>query len=189
MFCNILLTSFLQKIATKYRWSERGDVLIFLNGVAEITQLANKLKEYAESSGRWIILMLHSTLAVKEQNKVFDLSPPGVRKVILSTNIAEASVTIDEVRFVIDSGKVNINYYDPKSRLTKLVEQYISKASADQRKGRAGRTGPGVAWRLYSEDHYNEMHDFSLAEIQRSNLESLVLQILNTKLGCKMTFH
>ena len=103
--------------------------------MAEISQLANALKEYAEASQRWIILMLHSTLSVKEQNKVFDISPTGVRKVILSTNIAEASVTIDEIRFVIDSGRANVNYYDPKLRVTKLVDQYISKASADQRKG------------------------------------------------------
>ncbi|KAE9553890.1 hypothetical protein FO519_002879 [Halicephalobus sp. NKZ332] len=173
----------LDGIATKYPWAERGDVLIFLNGMSEISQLAKALKEYAEASQRWIILMLHSTLSVKEQNKVFDLSPSGVRKVILSTNIAEASVTIDEIRFVIDSGRANVNYYDPKLRVTKLVDQYISKASADQRKGRAGRTGPGVCFRLYSEDQYNQMQDFSSAEIQRANLETLILQILNTKLG------
>uniref|UniRef100_A0A914QTQ4 Helicase C-terminal domain-containing protein n=1 Tax=Panagrolaimus davidi TaxID=227884 RepID=A0A914QTQ4_9BILA len=127
--------------------------------------------------------MLHSTLSVKEQNKVFDISPPGVRKVILSTNIAEASVTIDEVRFVIDSGKANLNYYNPKIRVTKLVTELISKASANQRKGRAGRTGPGICFRLYSEEQYEAMKDFTPSEINRSSLETLVLQILNMKLG------
>uniref|UniRef100_A0AC35FSG0 ATP-dependent RNA helicase DHX34 n=1 Tax=Panagrolaimus sp. PS1159 TaxID=55785 RepID=A0AC35FSG0_9BILA len=173
----------LDSIATKYSWSERGDVLVFLNGIAEISKCAEALKEYAEASRRWIILMLHSTLSVKEQNKVFDISPPGVRKVILSTNIAEASVTIDEVRFVIDSGKANLNYYNPKIRVTKLVTELISKASANQRKGRAGRTGPGICFRLYSEEQYDAMKDFTPSEINRSSLETLVLQILNMKLG------
>ncbi|EPB65300.1 helicase protein, partial [Ancylostoma ceylanicum] len=85
--------------------TERGDALIFLNGVAEITTVAEALKTYAELTKAWIILMLHSTLSVEEQDKVFDVAPSGVRKCILSTNIAETSVTIDGIRFVIDSGK------------------------------------------------------------------------------------
>uniref|UniRef100_A0A1I7WZ41 Helicase C-terminal domain-containing protein n=1 Tax=Heterorhabditis bacteriophora TaxID=37862 RepID=A0A1I7WZ41_HETBA len=85
--------------------TERGDALIFLNGVAEISTVAEALKTYAELTKGWIILMLHSTLSVEEQDKVFDVAPTGIRKCILSTNIAETSVTIDGIRFVIDSGK------------------------------------------------------------------------------------
>lgn len=130
----------LQMIDKKYPSAERGDLLIFLNGISEMSILAESLKEYAEFSKRWIILMLHSTLSVEEQNKVFDVAPSGSRKCIISTNIAETSVTIDEIRFVIDSGKVNQIRYDSISRSQRLGECWVSKASAEQRKGRAGRT-------------------------------------------------
>ncbi|GMS97288.1 hypothetical protein PENTCL1PPCAC_19463, partial [Pristionchus entomophagus] len=94
-------------------------------------------KTYAEYTKGWIILLLHSTLSQEEQDKVFDVAPPGVRKCILSTNIAETSVTIDGIRFVIDSGKVNLikSRVDPESRIQKLSEFWMSKASANQRKG------------------------------------------------------
>lgn len=127
-------------IDTKYPSTERGDLLIFLNGISEMSILAEALKDYAEFSKKWIILLLHSTLSVEEQNKVFDVSPNGVRKAIISTNIAETSVTIDEIRFVIDSGKVNQIRYDSLARSQRLGECWVSKASAEQRKGRAGRT-------------------------------------------------
>ncbi|EYC14513.1 hypothetical protein Y032_0040g249 [Ancylostoma ceylanicum] len=108
--------------------TERGDALIFLNGVAEITTVAEALKTYAELTKAWIILMLHSTLSVEEQDKVFDVAPSGVRKCILSTNIAETSVTIDGIRFVIDSGKIlgrlaHIVVHDPFS----INNNYSSK--------------------------------------------------------------
>nr|CAD2174188.1 unnamed protein product [Meloidogyne enterolobii] len=169
----------LQLIDKKYKSSERGDVLIFLNGISEISIIAEACKEYAEFTKKWIILILHSTLSVEEQQKVFDLAPVGIRKCILSTNIAETSVTIDEVRFVIDSGKENLMVYDPSIRTHKLAETWISKASANQRKGRAGRTGPGVCFRLYSEEEFSKMEDFTLPEIKRVSLDTLILQILD----------
>ncbi|CAK5089498.1 unnamed protein product [Meloidogyne enterolobii] len=169
----------LQLIDKKYKSSERGDVLIFLNGISEISIIAEACKEYAEFTKKWIILILHSTLSVEEQQKVFDLAPVGIRKCILSTNIAETSVTIDEVRFVIDSGKENLMVYDPSIRTHKLTETWISKASANQRKGRAGRTGPGVCFRLYSEEEFSKMEDFTLPEIKRVSLDTLILQILD----------
>uniref|UniRef100_A0A914C233 Helicase C-terminal domain-containing protein n=1 Tax=Acrobeloides nanus TaxID=290746 RepID=A0A914C233_9BILA len=172
----------LQMIDKKYPEKERGDALVFLNGISEITTVAEALKEYAEFSKKWIILILHSTLSVEEQNKVFDIAPTGVRKCILSTNIAETSVTIDEVRFVIDSGKVNLVRYDPISRMHRLAPCWISKASAEQRKGRAGRTGPGVCYRLYSVEQFNKMEPFTPSEIKRVSLESLVLQVLSMNL-------
>ncbi|KAL7071145.1 hypothetical protein ACQ4LE_009428, partial [Meloidogyne hapla] len=169
----------LQLIDKKYKSTERGDVLIFLNGISEISIIAEACKEYAEFTKKWIVLILHSTLSVEEQQKVFDLAPIGIRKCILSTNIAETSVTIDEVRFVIDSGKENLMIYDPSIRTHKLAETWISKASANQRKGRAGRTGPGVCFRLYSEEEFSKMEDFTLPEIKRVSLDSLILQILD----------
>ncbi|CAJ0584826.1 unnamed protein product, partial [Mesorhabditis spiculigera] len=163
--------------------NERGDALIFLNGVSEITTVAETLKTYAELNRNWIILMLHSTLSTDEQDKVFDVSPPGVRKCILSTNIAETSVTIDGVRFVIDSGKVNLMQYEATSGMQRLCEFFVSKASADQRKGRAGRTGPGVCYRLYSQEQYEKMDPYTISEINRVSLEDMALQMLNLNLG------
>ncbi|EYC14515.1 hypothetical protein Y032_0040g249 [Ancylostoma ceylanicum] len=198
--------------------TERGDALIFLNGVAEITTVAEALKTYAELTKAWIILMLHSTLSVEEQDKVFDVAPSGVRKCILSTNIAETSVTIDGIRFVIDSGKIlgrlahivvhdpfsiNNNYSSKKwlaywnicrsivnlikhetgSGTQKLSEFWVSKASADQRKGRAGRTGPGICYRLYSEEQYNKMDDFTTSEINRVSLQEMALRMISLNLG------
>ena len=89
------------------------------------------------------MLPLHSTLSLADQDKVFDYAPEGVRKCIISTNIAETSITIDGVRFVIDSGKVKEMQYDPVCKMQRLKEFWISRASAEQRKGRSGRTGPG----------------------------------------------
>jgi HrpA-like RNA helicase len=89
------------------------------------------------------VLPLHSTLSLADQDKVFDYAPEGVRKCIISTNIAETSITIDGVRFVIDSGKVKEMQYDPVCKMQRLKEFWISRASAEQRKGRSGRTGPG----------------------------------------------
>lgn len=92
------------RIDNEYPVTERGDVLIFLSGIGEIDALYNAISVHTAHTKRWIPLMLHSTLSVEEQDKVFDVAPEGARKVILSTNIAETSVTIDGIRFVIDSG-------------------------------------------------------------------------------------
>ena len=102
-----------------------------------------------------------------------------MRKLIVSTNIAETSVTIDGVRFVIDSGLEKEMRFDPSCGVRSLLVSFISKASAEQRKGRAGRTGPGVCFRLYSERDYEERFDaFGKPEVQRMNLDSTLLQIL-----------
>ncbi|CAI4228026.1 unnamed protein product [Auanema sp. JU1783] len=163
--------------------TERGDALIFLNGVSEMTTVAESLKTYAEISKGWIILLLHSTLSVEEQDKVFDVAPPGIRKCILSTNIAETSVTIDGIRFVIDSGKVNLIKHEPGSGSQKLTEFWVSKASANQRKGRAGRTGPGICYRLYSSEQFEKMDDFTTPEIHRVSLEEMALRMISLNLG------
>jgi len=124
-------------------------MLVFLSGIHEISYLAEELRPYASYTKKWIILMLHSSLSVEEQDKVFDIAPDGVRKCILSTNIAETSVTIDGIRFIIDSGKVKEMGVDEQVNMMKLQEFWISKASAQQRAGRAGRTGPGKVRNFY----------------------------------------
>ncbi|XP_069180383.1 probable ATP-dependent RNA helicase DHX34 [Procambarus clarkii] len=169
----------LQLIDSKYPDDERGDLLIFLSGMSEISTVVEAVKTYALQTNRWIVLTLHSTLSVSEQEKVFDVPPEGVRKCIVSTNIAETSITIDGVRFVVDSGKVKEMSYDSQSKMRKLKEFWISQASAEQRKGRAGRTGPGTCFRLYSEQEYNSFSQYSTPEIQRVPLDSLVLQMIS----------
>ncbi|KAE9417757.1 hypothetical protein Angca_008420, partial [Angiostrongylus cantonensis] len=173
----------LELIDKQFSSSERGDALIFLNGIAEISAVGEALKTYAELTKAWIILMLHSALSVEEQDKVFDVAPTGVRKCILSTNIAETSVTIDGIRFVIDSGKVNLINHEVGSGTQKLSEFWVSKASADQRKGRAGRTGPGVCYRLYSQEQYDKMNDFTPSEINRVALHEMALRMISLNLG------
>lgn len=125
--------------------SERGDVLIFVSGVNEIDVVCDAVQEYAKEQTHWLLLPLHSGLALAEQDKVFDYAPDGMRKCIVSTNIAETSLTVDGVRFVIDSGKVKEMSYDASCKGQRLKEFWVSKSSAEQRKGRAGRTGPGVS--------------------------------------------
>ena len=149
----------------------------------EILALKESIKEYATHTKKWIVLILHSSLSVEEQDKVFDIAPDGIRKCIISTNIAETSVTIDGIRFVIDSGKVKEVAYDNESHLQRLQEYWVSKASAEQRKGRAGRTGPGWCCRLYSPTDYDEFMDYPVPEIHRINLDSIVLQIKALQLG------
>lgn len=110
---------------------------------------------------------------------MFDYAPDGMRKCIISTNIAETSVTIDGIRFVVDSGKVKEMSFDPSCKMSRLKEFWISKASAEQRKGRAGRTGPGVCYRLYGVNDYEQFDSYTKAEILKVPLESLLLQMIS----------
>ncbi|XP_060571590.1 probable ATP-dependent RNA helicase DHX34, partial [Ruditapes philippinarum] len=169
----------MQRIEKKYPRSERGDLLIFLSGQKEIMSVVEAARAYTQQTKTWIVLPLHSALSVDEQEKVFDIAPEGVRKCIVSTNIAETSVTIDGVRFIVDSGKVKEMSFDPKYKMQRLQEFSISRASAEQRKGRAGRTGPGVCFRLYDEKEYESYQEYTTPEIQRVPLDSLVLQMIS----------
>uniref|UniRef100_A0A1B6D6A9 RNA helicase n=1 Tax=Clastoptera arizonana TaxID=38151 RepID=A0A1B6D6A9_9HEMI len=168
----------MQLIDEKYPKDERGDLLIFLSGMSEITSIIDAAHQYNEKTQRWIILPLHSTLSLTDQDKVFDYPPDGIRKCIVSTNIAETSITIDGIRFVVDSGKVKEMSYDPVCKMQRLKEFWISQASAEQRKGRAGRTGPGVCFRIYSEEDFSAMAPYTTPEIQRVPLDSLLLQMI-----------
>ncbi|XP_057306625.1 probable ATP-dependent RNA helicase DHX34 isoform X2 [Hydractinia symbiolongicarpus] len=161
----------------EYRSSERGDLLIFMSGMSEISTVVEAAREYTEKTKSWIVLPLHSSLSIEDQDKIFDIAPEGVRKCIVSTNIAETSITIDGVRFIADSGKVKEMNYDPQVKMQRLQEFWISQASAEQRKGRAGRTGPGVCFRLYAESDYSAFSQYSTPEIHRVPLDTLVLQM------------
>ncbi|XP_078431445.1 ATP-dependent RNA helicase [Wolffia australiana] len=152
-----------------------GDILLFLTGQEEIDHACQCLYERMKGLGKnvpeLIILPVYSALPSEMQSRIFDPAPPGKRKVVVATNIAEASLTIDGIFYVIDPGFAKQNVYNPKRGLDSLVITPISQASAKQRAGRAGRTGPGKCYRLYTESAYrNEMSPTSIPEIQRINL-------------------
>lgn len=159
-----------------------GDILVFLTGQEEIDHACQCLYERMKGLGKdvpeLIILPVYSALPSEMQSKIFEPAPPGKRKVVVATNIAEASLTIDGIYYVIDPGFAKINVYNSKQGLDSLVITPISQASAKQRAGRAGRTGPGKCYRLYTESAYrNEMSPTTIPEIQRINLGSTVLNM------------
>ncbi|TWU74080.1 hypothetical protein ED733_004321 [Metarhizium rileyi] len=158
-----------------------GDILVFLTGREEIDNAIQAVTErVAQAGDRYANLQplpLYAGLSSEEQMYVFDKPSEGKRKVIFSTNIAEASVTIDGIVYVIDSGFVKLRAYDPRTGIETLTATPTSKASASQRAGRAGRTKPGKCFRLYTEHSYQNLPEANPPEIQRSNLAPIVLQL------------
>ncbi|KAI1195997.1 P-loop containing nucleoside triphosphate hydrolase protein [Nemania serpens] len=158
-----------------------GDILIFLTGREEIDTAVQTIAERSidlkPGSKSLLPLPLYAGLTTEQQMYVFDAPPENSRKVIFSTNIAEASVTIDGIVYVIDSGFVKLRAFDPRTGIESLTVTPISKASAAQRAGRAGRTKPGKCFRLFTEDAYQCLPDTNPPEIQRSNLAPFILQL------------
>ncbi len=153
-----------------------GDLLVFLPGERLIKDCMERLAA-SESRNRILIVPLYARLGKDEQERVFDKAPLGKKKVILSTNIAETSVTIDGVTSVIDSGQAKLNFYNPKTYTASLVQVPVSKASSNQRKGRAGRTAPGYCYRLYTRDDFENRSLFTMEEIYRTDLSEVVLRM------------
>ena len=156
-----------------------GDILVFLPGEREIRDCLEKLENRGLPHTQ--LLPLFGRLSAGDQQKVFHPGPQ--RRIILSTNVAETSVTIPGIRFVIDSGLVRLSRYNPRSRIQELRIETVSKASARQRRGRCGRVQDGVCVHLYSEEEYAEYADFTPPEIQRSSLAGVLLQMEALKLG------
>lgn len=159
----------------------KGDILVFLTGRDEIESAINAVAERSAQSDPasqvLLPLPLYAGLSTEQQMYVFEQAPENTRKVIFSTNIAEASVTIDGITYVVDSGFVKERAYNPISGIETLTAVPISKAAAAQRAGRAGRTRPGKCCRLYREDTYTSLPDANVPEIQRSNLAPFILQL------------
>ncbi|MDX1320554.1 MAG: ATP-dependent RNA helicase HrpA, partial [Oceanospirillum sp.] len=155
------------------------DILIFLPGEREIRETAEVLRK-ANLRGTEI-LPLYARLSAKEQNKVFQ-SHAG-RRIVLSTNVAETSLTVPGIRYVIDPGTARISRYSYRSKVQRLPVEAISQASANQRKGRCGRIAEGCCIRLYSEEDFMGRPEFTDPEIRRTNLASVILQMLNLRLG------
>jgi pre-mRNA-splicing factor ATP-dependent RNA helicase DHX16 len=159
-----------------------GDILVFLTGQEEIEACAENLTETCRKLGskisEMIIAPIYANLPSDQQAKIFEPTPPNARKVILSTNIAESSITVDQVAYVIDTGFVKENHFNPRTGIESLLVSPISKASANQRAGRAGRTGKGNCFRLYTKWAYmSELQDSTTPEIQRTNLSNTVLTL------------
>ncbi|WP_043642544.1 ATP-dependent RNA helicase HrpA [Nocardioides alkalitolerans] len=161
-----------------------GDVLVFLPGEREIRDTAEALGELAAVQGpRGVdVLPLYSRLSATEQHRVF--SPSGSRRrVVLATNVAETSLTVPGIRYVVDSGVARISRYSARTKVQRLPVEPISQASANQRSGRCGRVAAGVAIRLYSEEDYEARPEFTDPEILRTNLASVILQMTSLGLG------
>lgn len=160
-----------------------GDILVFLTGQEEIEMAAHILTNHqllsAEEQQEIVVCQFFAALPTHRQQRVFEPTPFGKRKVVLSTNIAETSITLPGVRYVVDTGVVKARGYSPRLGLDYLLVQPISKAQARQRAGRAGRENPGRCYRLYTEDSFEALLEHNIPEIQRCSLTSVVLQLLS----------
>jgi len=159
---------------------EKGSVLIFLAGWDDISKMIDTLSDHPVfgNTQRFMLLPLHSGVTPASQKKVFQRSPRNVRKIVCSTNIAETSVTIDDVLYVIDAGTSKTKRYDPHSKVSSLTTGIIAKANATQRSGRAGRVRSGICFRLFSQKRFESMLEEEAPEMQRTSLEEVCLQSL-----------
>jgi ATP-dependent RNA helicase HrpA len=164
---------------------DQGDILIFMPTEREIREVSRKLKGNRISGDghgkKTEIIPLYGRLSMKEQNRVFQTG--SSRRIVIATNVAESSLTVPGIRYVIDTGTARISRFSARSQVQRLPIEAISRASADQRKGRCGRIGPGVCFRLYSEEDYQNREEFISPEILRTNLASVILKCIALRLG------
>ncbi len=163
----------------------RGDILVFQPTQHDILETAKLLKHHAipgdDAARKTEILPLYARLSSAEQQRIFTKSK--WRKIVIATNVAESSLTVPGIRYVIDFGTARVSRYSARSRMQRLPIEPISRASADQRAGRCGRTGPGICIRLYSEEDYAARDEFTTPEIRRTNLASVILRTIAYRLG------
>ncbi|TXK19461.1 ATP-dependent RNA helicase HrpA [Homoserinibacter sp. GY 40078] len=162
---------------------ERGDVLVFLSGESEIRDATDVVRgRFGDSTE---VVPLYGRLSAADQHRVFDTRrTPGIRRrIVLATNVAETSLTVPGIRYVVDAGTARISRYSPRAKVQRLPIEAISQASANQRSGRAGRTSPGIAIRLYAEEDYERRPAHTDPEILRTGLAAVILQMLELRLG------
>ena len=167
-------------VAKIHQCEDEGAILIFLPGWDDISYVANRLEQ---TFGDVVVYPLHSQLATINQKAIFDTPSSGTRKIVVATNIAETSITIEDVVYVVDCGKIKMHNYDPDKNLTTLTSVWESKANAKQRRGRAGRTRPGKCYKLFTKATEKYMEDFMMPEILRRRLEEVILSIKVLGLG------
>ncbi|MDX1776534.1 MAG: ATP-dependent RNA helicase HrpA, partial [Desulfobulbales bacterium] len=185
-----------QEVLRLRRKKENGDILIFMpteRDIIETIELLNhELQPPASQKGKkqqqpnTIILPLFGRLRPIDQRRVFRQT--GARKIVVATNIAETSVTVPGIRYVIDTGLARVSTYNVRARTTSMPVSPISQASCDQRKGRCGRVGPGICIRLYNQEDFLKRPEFTLPEIKRSNLAEVILRMLDLRLGDPASF-
>ncbi|KAJ1088168.1 hypothetical protein NDU88_001327 [Pleurodeles waltl] len=176
-----LIVALIRHIVLK---GEDGAILVFLPGWADISTLNDLLMaQVMFKSDKFIIIPLHSLMPTVNQTQVFKKTPPGVRKIVIATNIAETSITIDDIVHVIDAGKIKETNYDTQNSISTMAPEWVSHANAKQRKGRAGRVQPGYCYHLYNSLRDSLLDDYQLPEILRTPLEELCLQVKILKLG------
>jgi len=180
-----LILKLLMTIATVEHYSFYSKAtLVFLPGIAEIRRLNDMLAGHQIFRNGWHVHALHSTIATDEQEQAFLVPPPGTRKIVLATNIAETGITIPDVTCVIDTGKHKEMRFDERRQLSRLIEVFISRANAKQRRGRAGRVQKGLCFHLYTKDrHDNILPEEQTPEMLRLSLQDLVLRVKICKLG------
>src|SRR5688572_24938381 len=162
----------------------RNDILVFLPGEREIREAMSELEKRALP--HTTILPLYARLSAAEQQRVFQRMPG--RRVVLATNVAETSLTIPGIVYVVDTGLARVNRYSVRTGVSQLLVEEVSKASADQRKGRCGRTASGVCFRLYEEEDYETRPLYTDPEIQRVGLAGVILRMMSLRLGDVATF-
>ncbi|KAH8596466.1 ATP dependent RNA helicase-like protein [Bisporella sp. PMI_857] len=180
-----LITQLISKIATDDSLSIYSKaILVFLPGIAEIRQLNDILCGHPQFSSNWYVYPLHSTIASEDQEAAFLVPPLGTRKIVLATNIAETGITIPDVTCVIDTGKHREMRFDERRQLSRLLETFISKANAKQRRGRAGRVQEGLCFHLFTKYRHDElMADQQTPELLRLSLQDLAIRVKICKLG------
>jgi len=180
-----LVTRLLEIVARGAAYTEYSKaILVFLPGIAEIRRMNDMLVGHSSFSHGWYIYPLHSTIATDEQEKAFLVPPKGIRKIVLATNIAETGITIPDVTCVIDTGKHKEMRFDERRQLSRLIESFISRANAKQRRGRAGRVQNGLCFHLFTKTRHDSlMAEQQTPEMLRLSLQDLVLRVKICKLG------
>lgn len=180
-----LIVRLLESIATLPVYAEYSKaILVFLPGIAEIRRLHDMLAGSRTFAHKWNVLPLHSSIATDEQEQAFLIPPLGIRKIVIATNIAETGITIPDVTCVIDTGKHKEMRFDERRQLSRLIESFISRANAKQRRGRAGRVQKGLCFHLFTKHRHDAlMPDQQTPEMLRLSLQDLVLRVKICKLG------
>ncbi|XP_005103973.1 probable ATP-dependent RNA helicase DHX35 [Aplysia californica] len=178
----------------KIHFNERpGDIIVFLTGMNEVddvvSQLISEARKLKKDSMKMRVLPMHGSLPAAEQMKVFERTSKYTRKIVVATNIAETSITIPGITYIVDTGFVKLKAYNPKSGIESLVIIPVSQASANQRAGRAGRVRAGKAYRLYTEEEFDKLPVSTAPEMQRSDLAPVILQLKALGIANVLRFH
>ncbi|KAL2756093.1 hypothetical protein ACRALDRAFT_1050631 [Sodiomyces alcalophilus JCM 7366] len=180
-----LIVQLIEKIASDPEYTPYSKaILVFLPGIAEIRTLNDLLAGNPSFSRNWLIYLLHSSIATEDQEAAFLLPPPGTRKLVLATNIAETGITIPDVTCVIDAGKHREMRFDERRQLSRLLDAFISRANAKQRRGRAGRVQEGLCFHLFTKHRHDVlMNDHQTPEMLRLSLQDLAIRVKTCKIG------